>query len=171
MEALQYRSTVWNCRQLCQDTTIPQETCHAVPLFVFIMKTNPTSGRYAEYITWLRTYFPLQGQTVFRYLKTHYPAWKYSFTYLLVQWMLYHVAKTLSLLCQPLRTRVLGGVAKFAKAHGLSNPKAKKTVGRSSQLHLTQTKTAKISYYTCDGLFHWSAVGDGPYGRSEISQM
>ena len=83
MEALQLRNTVWICRQLCQDTAIPQETCHPVPLFVFIMKTNLTWARYSAYITWLQTYFPSQGQSVFRYLKTHYPAWKYSFTYLL----------------------------------------------------------------------------------------
>ena len=51
MEALQYRSTVWICRQTCQDTAIPQETCHPVPLFVLIMKNNPTWGRYAVYIT------------------------------------------------------------------------------------------------------------------------
>lgn len=106
MEALLYGGTVWICRQLCQGTAIPQETCHPVPLFVYIMKTNPTWGRYAVYITWLQAHFPSRVQTVFRYLKTHYPAWKYSFTYLLAQWMMYLVAKTLSLQCQPFRTRV-----------------------------------------------------------------
>lgn len=44
MVTLQYRGTVWICRQLCQDTAIPIEACHPVPLFVFIMKREVTWG-------------------------------------------------------------------------------------------------------------------------------
>lgn len=98
MEALQYRSTVWICRLLCQDSVIPHETCPPMPLFVFMMNRQATWSCYTVYTTWLH-HFPSQGRTVFTYLKTHYPDWMYSFSYLTGQYILCHVAKTLSFLC------------------------------------------------------------------------
>ena len=41
MGNLQYRSHVWICQQLCQDSVIPQNICLPVPLFY--MYDEPTS--------------------------------------------------------------------------------------------------------------------------------
>ena len=95
MGNLQYRSTVWICRHLCQDIDIdiPQNVCHTIPLFKVIMKQHASRGRYAVYITWLDRKFPCQEVIVFRYLKRHYPAWTYSFLYLVGQYLLYYCTK------------------------------------------------------------------------------
>ena len=79
MGHLLYRSTVWICRQLCQDSDIPQDICPPVPLFLLMMNQQASWGRYAAYMTWLDQQFPSQGCIVFRYLKRHYPSWMYSF--------------------------------------------------------------------------------------------
>ena len=82
MGNLQYRSTVWMCQQMCEDSEIPQESCPPIPLLTFLMYQQMSWGRYAIYITWLHQHFPHQGYWVFLYLKTHYPTGVYSFQYL-----------------------------------------------------------------------------------------
>ena len=99
MGNLQYRSTVWMCQQMCEDSEIPQESCLPIPLFMFLMYQQMSWGRYAIFIAWLHQHFPLQGYWVFRYLKTHCPTRVYSFQYLAGHYLLYHVAKIISCLC------------------------------------------------------------------------
>ena len=66
MGNLQYRSTVWICRHLCQDSDIPQDPCPPIRLFKFMVYQQMSSGRYAMNITWLHQHFPYQGLIVFR---------------------------------------------------------------------------------------------------------
>ena len=102
MGNLRYRSTVWICRHLCQDIDIPipQNVCPTIPFFKVMMKQHASWGRYAVYITWLDRKFPYQGVIVFRYLKRHYPAWTYSFLYLVGQYLLYYCTKAVWLFSQ-----------------------------------------------------------------------
>ena len=73
MGNLQYRSTVWICQHLCEDSDCSQDTCHPIALFKFMVyDNNITCGHYAIYITWLHQHFPSEGLIVFRYLKKHY---------------------------------------------------------------------------------------------------
>ena len=74
MGYLQYRSTVWICGQLCQDSDIPQDICPTIPLFKAMMNQHASWGRYAVYMTWLDRQFPCHRYIVFRYLKRYYPA-------------------------------------------------------------------------------------------------
>ena len=107
MGHLLYRSTVWICRQLCQDSDIPQDICPPVPLFLLMMNQQASRGRYAVYITWLDQHFPSQRYIVFHYLKRDYPTWLHSFPYLVGQYLMYHVAKTIDNLSRSLRTRIV----------------------------------------------------------------
>jgi len=94
MGSLQYRGTVWICQLLCQDSDIPQTPCSPVSLFVYLENHGQRSwGRYALYITWLHKHFPVYGEQVFGYLKTHYSSSMYSVPYLARQYLMYHVAK------------------------------------------------------------------------------
>ena len=95
MGNLQYRSTVWICRHLCQDSDIPQDPCPPIPLFKFMVYQQMSWGHYAIYITWLHQHFPYQGLIVFRYLKPHYSTKMYSFPYLAGQYLLNHVVKSI----------------------------------------------------------------------------
>ena len=90
------------------------------------MYDEPTSvlGSYVIYVTWLDQQFPSQGCIVFRYLKTHYPVWMYSFPYLVGQYLLYHVAKTINYV-DPSEPGSLGGMNAFAKAHKIPQAQAK----------------------------------------------
>ena len=97
MEALQYRSTVWICGKLCKETNIPNTACLPEPLFVYIMKEKCTWGRYVVYMSWLHIQFPTQGEKVWSYLNKMYPQWRYSFLFLLGQWLWYHVQKSIGL--------------------------------------------------------------------------
>lgn len=65
----------------------------------------------------------------------------------------------------------LGGVAKFAKARGLSNPKAKKLLEEVLIYTLHEPRRGQFPTRPVMAFFYRSAVGDGPYGRSEIRQM
>ena len=107
MGNVQYRSTVWICRHLCQDIDIPQDSCPPLALFPFVMHQQTSWGRYAACITWLDRQFPSQGCMMFRYLKRDYPTWMYSFRFLVGQYLMYHVFKTINNLCRPLRTRIV----------------------------------------------------------------
>ena len=107
MGNVQYRSTVWICRHLSQDIDIPQDSCTPLVLFPFVMHQQTSWGRYAAYITWLDRQFPSQGCMMFRCLKRDYLTWMYSFPYLVGQYLLYHVFKTINNLCRPLRTRIV----------------------------------------------------------------
>ena len=60
MGNLQYRSHVWICRQLCQDSVIPQNICFPVPLFTCMINQQASWGRYVIYMTWLDQQFPSQ---------------------------------------------------------------------------------------------------------------
>lgn len=110
MGNLQYRSTVWICRQLCQDIDIPQDSCPPLPLFRFVMNPQLSWGCYAAYITWLDQQFPPQGCTVFLHLKRDYPTWMYSFPYLVGQYLMYHPAKAIYFLWQSCRTWFVWGL-------------------------------------------------------------
>ena len=107
MGNLQYRSTVWICRQLCQDSVIPQDMCSPIPFFICMMNQQVSWGRYAVYITWLDQQFPSKRYIVFRYLKRDYPTWMYSYHYLVGQYLLYHVTKAVWFLYRSLRTRII----------------------------------------------------------------
>ena len=48
MGNLQYRSHVWICRQLCQDSVIPQNICLPVPLFTCMMNQQASLGSLCD---------------------------------------------------------------------------------------------------------------------------
>ena len=125
MGNLQYRGHVWICRQLCQDSVIPQNICFPVPLFTCMINQQASWGRYVIYMTWLDQQFPSQGCIVFRYLKTHYPVWMYSFPHLVGQYLLYHVAKTINSLCRSLRARIVRRRECVCQSPKIPQPQAK----------------------------------------------
>ena len=109
MGNLQYRSTVWICQHLCEDSDCSQDTCHPIALFKFLVyDNNITWGHYAIYITWLHRHFPSEGLIVFRYSKKHYSNNMYSFPYLAGQYLLYHASEIIRCLCRSIRTWVTG---------------------------------------------------------------
>ena len=108
MEVLQYRSTVWVCGKLCKETNIPNTACLPEPLFVYIMKEKCTWGRYVVYMTRLHIQFPTHGEKEWSYLNKMYHKWRYSFPFLLGQWLRYHVQKSFDLI-RPHCTWFVGG--------------------------------------------------------------
>ena len=54
-------------------------------------------GAIAVYIVWVNTTFPCEGEAIWRYLRRKFPQWNYSFSYLLGQWIWYHVQKGIGL--------------------------------------------------------------------------
>ena len=89
------------------------------------MNQQASWGRYVIYMTWLDQQFPSQGCIVFRYLKTHYPVWMYSFPYLVGQYLLYHVAKTINSLCRSLRARIVRRRECVCQSPKIPQPQAK----------------------------------------------
>ena len=103
-----YKQMVWIANRLTEDVDIPQEACNPVSLFENMMQLNHLSwGHYVCYIRWLHWHFPLNGPSIFRYLKKTYPSHHYSFLYLLQQWLLYHGFKTILAVHQPFGTRLI----------------------------------------------------------------
>lgn len=89
------------------------------------MKEKCTWGQYAVYIAWLHTHFPTHGEHVWRYLNTLYPQWRYPFTFCWESGYGIMSEKLLAAYKDPTQAGSLGGVAEFAKAHGLSKAKVK----------------------------------------------
>ena len=89
------------------------------------MKEKCTWGQYAVYIAWLHTHFPTHGEHVWRYLNTLYPQWRYPFTFCWESGYGIMSEKLLAVYKDPTQAGSLGGVAEFAKAHGLSKAKVK----------------------------------------------
>ena len=87
----------WICRQIVKGQEIPTEQSNPEELFKVIMEKNPSFGRYAVYMVWLQQAFPSEGERIWHYLKRQFPQWQYSFTYLLSNWIWYHVQKSLRL--------------------------------------------------------------------------
>ena len=65
MGNLQYRSIVWICGLLCQDSDISKKGCPTIPLFKAIMNQRASWGRYAVYMTWLDQQFPCKDISCF----------------------------------------------------------------------------------------------------------
>ena len=137
MGNLQYRSSVWICRQLCQDSAIPQNGCPPVPLFRCMMNQQLSWGRYAVYMTGLDQQFPYQGYIVFRYLKRHYPAWTYSFDYFVGHYLVYHVAKVVCFVYQSCRTWFLRGYPCLCQIPQDTPSPSETTTGTASELYLS----------------------------------
>ena len=93
----QWRCLRWLCYKLCDKTIIPKGKASPLPTFVLIMQRDPTWGRFAVYIVWVNITFPCEGEAIWRYLRRKFPQWNYSFSYLLGQWIWYHVQKSIGL--------------------------------------------------------------------------
>ena len=88
---MHYRSIIWIATKLADDLDLPQETCNPISLFEQMIQFNHLSwGHYVCFLHRLNGHFPLNGPSIFHYLKKLYPSYHYSFTYLTTQWCLYH---------------------------------------------------------------------------------
>ena len=148
MGNLQYRSHVSICRQLCKDSVIPQNICLPVPLFTCMMNQQASWGRYVIYMTWLDQQLPSQGCIVFRFLKTHYPVWMYSFPYFVGQYLLYHVAKTINSLGRSLRARIVRRRECVCQSPQDTPTPSETTTGTASELYAALASTSTSSYFT-----------------------
>ena len=106
---LHYCSMIWIANKLADNTEIPQEKCNPTALFEQMIQFNHLSwGHYVCYLQWLNECFPLNGPSIFRYLKKQYPSYHYSFTYLTRQWCLYHGFKIILTIHTPFGTWLIG---------------------------------------------------------------
>ena len=135
MGNLQYRSTVWMCGQLCQDSDIPQKPCPPIPLFLFMVNQQMSWGRYAIYITWLHRHFPTHGWRVFCYLKTHHSTSMYSLPYLAGQFVLYHVVKSIHAVCRSCTTRFSRRHCEICQSTQDSSISSQRTTATTSELY------------------------------------
>ena len=94
-------------------------------VFYLLHERKMYVGQYAVYIAWLHTHFLTHGEHVWRYLNTLYPQWRYPFTFCWESGYGIMSEKLLAAYKDPTQPGSLGGVAEFAKAHGLSKAKVK----------------------------------------------
>ena len=107
---LYYRSMVWIATKLTEDIDLPQEKCNPVSLFEQMIQFKHLSwGHYVCFLCWLNGHFPLNGSSIFRYLKNTYPSYHYSWTYLVMQWGLYHGYQNLLMVRRSFGTCFLSG--------------------------------------------------------------
>ena len=135
MGNLHYRSTVWICPHLCQDSDIPQDPCPPIPLFKFMVYQQMSWGRYAIYITWLNQHFRYQGVIVLRYLKTHYSTKMYSFPYLAGQYLLNHLVKSIHYLCRSFTTWLSGRGCQICQSTQDSSISSQTATATTSELY------------------------------------
>ena len=135
MGNLQYRSTVWICQRLCKDSEIPLETSAPLPLFHYVMQSQPSWGRYAIFFTWLDRQFPSQGYLMFGYLKRDYSMWMYSFPYLLGLYVWYNVVQTIQYVCGSLTTRIVRRGECVCQSLQDTAKESKTTIGTAPELY------------------------------------
>jgi len=92
-----FRLQGWICSKIVYPDDVPTEQTNPEELFRAIMEDKPSFGRYTVFMVWLQRAFPHEGQRIWCYLKKEFPQWQYSFTYLLSNWIWYHVQKSLRL--------------------------------------------------------------------------
>ena len=145
MGNLQYRSTVWICQHICEDSAFFQDTCQPISLFQWMINHNHTSwGHYAVYITWLHRHFPSERVTVFCYLKKHYSKNMYSFWYLAGQYLSYYGNTIICFLCQSYRAWITGRCCQICQSTQDSRVQSQEGTATSTELHSAQTKTSAV---------------------------
>ena len=145
MGNLQYRSTVWICQHICEDSAFFQDNCQPISLFQWMINHNHTSwGHYAVYITWLHRHFPSERVTVFCYLKKHYSKNMYSFWYLAGQYLSYYGNKIICFVCRSYRAWITGRCCQICQSTQDSRVQSKEGTATSTELHSAQTKTSAV---------------------------
>lgn len=133
----------------CVKTLSSLKTFVFLFLYLHVWWTNKRPwGRYVIYMTWLDQQLPSQGCIVFRFLKTHYPVWMYSFPYFVGQYLLYHVAKTINSLGRSLRARIVRRRECVCQSPQDTPTPSETTTGTASELYAALASTSTSSYFT-----------------------